>query len=114
METVIETRDLTKRFGGTLAVDGLTLTVPRGAIMALLGDNGAGKTTTLRMLTGLLPPDAGSASILGQDCWAAAVALRGRVAYVPERPRYYDWMTVAEIGWFASGFHVAAYQSRFD
>jgi ABC-2 type transport system ATP-binding protein len=114
VEIVIETRDLSKRFGSTLAVDNLSLSVPRGAIMALLGDNGAGKTTTLRMLTGLLPADAGSASILGQDCWAAAVALRGRVGYVPERPRYYDWMTVAEIGWFAAGFHVAAYRSRFE
>jgi len=114
MEPIIETRDLTKRFGGTLAVDRLNLTVPRGAIMALLGDNGAGKTTTLRMLTGLLPPDAGSARMLGQDCWAAAVALRSRVAYVPERPRFYDWMTVAEIGWFAAGFHSEPYLPRFE
>ena len=114
MDTVIETRDLTKRFGGTLAVDHLSLTVPKGAILALLGDNGAGKTTTLRMLTGLLPPDAGSAKVLGQDCWAAAVALRRRVAYVPERPRFYDWMTVAEIGWFAAGFHAEAYLRRYE
>src|SRR5947209_19799804 len=114
METVIETHDLTKRFGGTLAVDRLNLTVPRGAILALLGDNGAGKTTTLRMLTGLLPPDAGSARMLGQDCWADAVALRRRVGYVPERPRYYDWMTVAELGWFTAGFHEADYGPRFD
>ncbi len=109
METVIETHSLVKRFGRTLAVDRLTLTVPKGAILALLGDNGAGKTTTLRMLTGLVPADAGSATILGQDCWAAAVKLRHRVGYVPERPRYYDWMSVADIGWFAAGFHTATY-----
>src|SRR4051812_32354684 len=114
MDTVIETRELTKWFGGNLAVDRLSLAVPRGAILALLGDNGAGKTTTLRMLTGLLPPDAGSATLLGQDCWYAAVALRHRVGYVPERPRYYDWMTVAELGWFASGFHAAGYRERYD
>src|SRR5437588_931704 len=114
METIIETRALTKRFGATLAVDRLSLTVPKGAIMALLGDNGAGKTTTLRMLTGLLPPDAGSATVLGQDAWSAAVALRKRVGYVPERPRFYDWMTVAEIGWFAAGFHAARFGTLFE
>jgi len=86
MDTVIETRDLIKRFGGKTAVDHLTLSVPRGAICALLGDNGAGKTTTIRMLTGLLPADAGNATILGQDSWSAASALRRRVAYVPEPP----------------------------
>jgi len=114
METIIETRDLTKRFGGLLAVDRLNLTVPQGAIMAILGDNGAGKTTTLRMLTGLLPPDAGSATMLGKDCWSAAVSLRGKVAYVPERPRFYDWMTVSEIGWFSAGFHAATYLGHFE
>src|SRR5262249_18739075 len=90
--------------------------VPRGAIFALLGDNGAGKTTTIRMLTGLLPPDAGRAVLLGQDCWKEAVALRHRVGYVPERPRFYDWMTVAELGWFTDGFHrpgsLPRYQER--
>ena len=114
METVVLTKDLTKRFGANLAVDRLTLTVPRGAIFALLGDNGAGKTTTLRMLMGLLQADSGSASILGKDCWQSAVALRQRVAYVPERPRFYDWMTVTEIGWFSAGFHTADLLPRYN
>src|SRR5437763_12578359 len=102
---VITTRQLTKRFGGKVVVDRLDLSVPQGAIFALLGDNGAGKTTTIRMLTGLMPPDAGQASILGQDCWTEAAELRHRVGYVPERPKYYDWMTVREIGWVTAGFH---------
>ncbi len=114
MDTVIEIRELCKTFGGKRAVDRLNLAVPKGAICALLGDNGAGKTTTIRMLTGLLPPDAGSARILGEDCWSAAATLRRRVAYVPERPRYYDWMTVAEIGWFAAGFNGKEYLPRFE
>jgi ABC-2 type transport system ATP-binding protein len=113
MDTVIETRDLCKSFGNKRAVDRLNLAVPKGAICALLGDNGAGKTTTIRMLTGLLPGDSGSATILGQDCWSAAPALRHRVAYVPEKPRYYDWMTVAEIGWFAAGFHAKEFLPRY-
>src|SRR5262245_8992158 len=102
MDNIIATEGLTKIFGGKAAVYRLDLQVPRGAVFALLGDNGAGKSTTIRMLTGLLPPDAGRAEVLGQDCWAAAVALRHRVGYVPERPRFYDWMTVREIGWFTA------------
>jgi ABC-2 type transport system ATP-binding protein len=114
MDTVIQTRDLSKRFGGIVAVDRLNLTVPAGAIFALLGDNGAGKTTTLRMLTGLTPPDAGSATMLGKDCWSASVELRQRVAYVPERPRFYDWMSVDQIGWFTAGFHKKEYLPRYQ
>jgi ABC-2 type transport system ATP-binding protein len=114
MDTVIETRDLSKSFGGKVVVDRLNLTIPKGAIFALLGDNGAGKTTTMRMLTGLLPADYGSAKILGQDCWSAAASLRRRVAYVPEKPRFYEWMTVAEIGWFTAGFHAAEYLPRYQ
>jgi ABC-2 type transport system ATP-binding protein len=114
MDTILETHDLTKRFSRKTVVDRLNLSVPKGAIFALLGDNGAGKTTTMRMLTGLLPPDGGSAKILGHDCWSAAAALRRRVAYVPERPRYYDWMTVAEIGWFTAGFHNDGYLPRYQ
>jgi ABC-2 type transport system ATP-binding protein len=113
MNPVIAAHGLTKRFGGKTAVDRLDLEVPAGAVFALLGDNGAGKSTTIRMLTGLLPPDAGKAEILGHDCWAAAPALRRRVGYVPEKPRFYDWMTAREIGWFTSGFHGAGYMPRF-
>jgi ABC-2 type transport system ATP-binding protein len=105
MDPVIDIRGLTKRFKGKTAVHRLNLTVPRGAIFALLGDNGAGKSTTIRVLTGLLRADAGEASILGLDCWQNAADLRGRVGYVPEKPRYYDWMSVSELGWFTAGFH---------
>src|SRR5215469_18594853 len=114
MDRVIDIRGLTKVFRGRRAVDDLTLAVPRGSIFALLGDNGAGKTTTIRMLTGLLRPDRGHAAILGHDCWQAATPLRHHVGYVPERPRFYDWMTVAEIGWFTAGFHAAGFRPRYE
>jgi ABC-2 type transport system ATP-binding protein len=65
------------------------------------------------MLTGLLRPVACRAAILGRDCWADAARLRHRVGYVPERPRYYDWMTVAEVGWFTSGFHQAMFGPNY-
>jgi len=113
MQPVIEIDGLTKWFGSKQAVGGLTLDVPRGAIFALLGENGAGKTTTMRMLTGLLQPDAGRAFILGMDPWREAVRLRLRLGYVPERPKFYDWMTVSEIGWFTSGFHAKGFLPRY-
>src|SRR5207245_3833660 len=114
MDPVIAMHELTKVFSGRPAVNQLTLTVPAGSIFALLGDNGAGKTTTIRMLTGLLRPDHGYASILGRDCWHAATALRHHVGYVPERPRFYEWMTVAEIGWFTAGFHWPKFLPRYQ
>src|SRR5438874_1701893 len=113
MQPVIEIDGLTKWFGSKQAVGGLTLDVPRGAIFALLGENGAGKTTTMRMLTGLLQPDAGRAAILGLDPWREAVRLRLRLGYVPERPKFYDWMTVSEVGWFTSGFHAKGFLPRY-
>lgn len=87
--------------------------MPAGAIFALLGDNGAGKSTTIRILNGMTPPDRGVAHILGKDTWKEASDLRHSVGYVPERPKFYDWMTVKEIGWFTSGFQKPGYLGRY-
>jgi ABC-2 type transport system ATP-binding protein len=113
MDTILAANGLTKIFNGKIVVDRLTLSVPRGAIFALLGGNGAGKSTTIKMLTGLLQPDSGTARILGQDCWNEAIRLRHRVGYVPERPRFYDWMSVRDIGWFSAGFHKSGFETRY-
>jgi ABC-2 type transport system ATP-binding protein len=75
----IETTQLTKSFGGTRALDGIDLEVPRGAVYGLLGPNGAGKTTTIRILATLLRPDAGSARVLGRDVVREAAAVRSLV-----------------------------------
>src|SRR5262249_20355441 len=99
---------------GKRAVQQLSLSIPSGSIFAFLGDNGAGKTTTIRMLTGLLQADSGEAKILGQNCWTQASQLRHRIGYVPERPKFYDWMKVGEIGWFCSGFHKPGYLTRYQ
>jgi ABC-2 type transport system ATP-binding protein len=112
-DDVIVAERLVVRYRGKTALDGLNLRVPRGAVYAFLGDNGAGKTTTMKVLTGLAPPDAGRAVILGLDCWAKAQPLRHRVGYMPERPRFYDWMTVAEIGWFTASFHKPGFLPRY-
>jgi ABC-2 type transport system ATP-binding protein len=114
MEPVIQLHGLTKYFRSKAAVDHLDLEVPRGAIYALLGENGAGKSTTLRMLTGLLPADRGRASILGKDCWKDMAALRLKVGYVPEKPKFYDWMTVHQIGWFTAGLYGGDFLDCYD
>ena len=114
MDAVIRTQGLTKYFGSKKVVDSLDLAIPAGAIWALLGDNGAGKSTTIRMLTGQLPADGGRATVLGRDCWKDAVEMRHQIGYVPEKPRFYDWMTAAEIGRFAAGFHRVGYAERYS
>jgi ABC-2 type transport system ATP-binding protein len=74
---------LVKTFGATRALDGLDLSVSVGEVHGFLGPNGAGKTTTIRILLGLLRPDSGRVELLGGDPWRDAVALHGRLAYVP-------------------------------
>ncbi|WP_432052333.1 ATP-binding cassette domain-containing protein [Streptomyces xiamenensis] len=79
----IEVTGLVKTFGRTRALDGLDLTVRSGEVHGFLGPNGAGKSTTIRVLLGLLRADTGTATLLGGDPWADAVALHRRLAYVP-------------------------------
>ncbi len=114
MENAIEIRNLVKRYGGQKAVDDLNLDIPKGSVFALLGENGAGKSTTIKILTGLLRADSGKALVLGKDAWRDAQSLRRLVGYVPERPRFYDWMNVAEIGWFTAGFHHRNYLATYN
>ena len=83
MENIIEAAGLRKRFGRTVALDGLDLSVRAGEVHGFLGPNGAGKSTTLRVLLGLMRADGGSARLLGGDPWRDAVALHRRLAYVP-------------------------------
>lgn len=108
-----------KFYRDQVALDGLSLEVPEGSVFGLLGENGAGKTTTLQILLGLIKADSGSARVLGLDPARDGLEIRRRVGYVPELPALYDWMTVAEIGWFAAGFHpepgvgTSAFQTRY-
>src|SRR6185295_11304991 len=113
MNPAIELHKVSKIYPGKRALDCLSLSVPAGSIFALLGDNGAGKSTTIRILNGLTPADSGYARILGHDAWRDAAELRRRIGYVPERPKFYDWMTVHQIGWFTSGFQGDGYLERY-
>ncbi len=83
MADVITTRGLEKRFGQTIALDGLDLTVGEGEIHGFLGPNGAGKSTTIRILLGLARASGGVAELFGRDPWRHAAELHRRVAYVP-------------------------------
>src|SRR5438270_6147529 len=98
----LEIRGLTKCFERP-AVDGLDLTVRTGEFYALLGTNGAGKTTTLRMVVGLLRPDAGAISVLGIDALADPVAAKQIMAWISDEPMIYDKLTPLEYLYFVAG-----------
>jgi ABC-2 type transport system ATP-binding protein len=95
MEHVIETRDLRKVFGAQVAVNRLSLDVPRGQIFGFLGPNGAGKSTSIKMLLGLVRPTAGTAHVLGAP--VGDVEVRRRIGFLPEDFRFYEWLTATEL-----------------
>ena len=101
-ESALGVRGLTKRFD-RLAVDALDLTVRTGEFYALLGPNGAGKTTTLRMVAGLLQPDAGAIALFGIDALADPVAAKQITAWVSDEPMIYDKLTPLEYLEFVAG-----------
>ena len=86
---------LRKRYGRRVAVDGVSLSVGRGEVVGLLGPNGAGKTTVIKMLLGLVRPDAGEVMVLGRP--GTDPSARARVGYLPELFRYQPWLTAAEV-----------------
>jgi ABC-2 type transport system ATP-binding protein len=92
----IAVRDLRKVYEGKPAVDGLTLTVPRGSFFGFLGPNGAGKSTTIRMLTGLIPATSGSIELLGLPMPAEEMAIKRRIGLVPDESLLFDRLTGAE------------------
>lgn len=91
----IHTAALAKRFGATTALDGLTMTVPRGEVFGFLGPNGAGKTTAVKLLVGLSHPTSGEAWVLGET--AGDRETRRRIGYLPELFRYQEWMSAREV-----------------
>jgi gliding motility-associated transport system ATP-binding protein len=93
MTALIEAHGLTKSFGTLKAVDGISLTVPRGQVLGFLGPNGAGKSTTMRLITGFLEPDAGSARIAGYDVQTQAKQAKQKLGYLPEGAPLYAEMT---------------------
>src|SRR5881398_3240702 len=93
---VIEIRDLKRRYGKVEAVNGLNLTIRAGRCYGFFGRNGAGKTTTIKCLLNLLRPQAGSVRVFGLDPCRNEVAVKSRLAYVPDAVAFYPWMTVRD------------------
>jgi ABC-2 type transport system ATP-binding protein len=93
----IDLRGLTKAFAGRVVVEGVSLTLPRGASCGLVGRNGAGKSTTVRMATGLLRPDAGAAEVAGIDVWADPVAAKARLGVLTDDPRLFERLSGSEL-----------------
>jgi ABC-2 type transport system ATP-binding protein len=103
-DTVLETQGLTKYYWATLALDCMTVKIPRGCICGFVGRNGSGKTTAIKLLLGLLKPTAGSSSLLGCDSQNLTPEIRQRIGYVSEGHRLIRWMSIAEIAKFHSAF----------
>ena len=96
MTPAIEVRGLTKRYGGRAVVDDFTIRVERGQIYGFLGPNGSGKTTTIRMLCGLLTPDAGEGQCLGYDIRREAPAIKRNVGYMTQKFSLYEDLSISE------------------
>ena len=103
-DSTVLTRGLTKSYDGVDAVKALDLEVPEHSVFGFLGPNGAGKTTTMKMLLGLIRPSAGSGTIFGLDIIKNSPAIRGRIGYLPQDPRFYEHMTARETLRFAMRF----------
>jgi ABC-2 type transport system ATP-binding protein len=95
-ETVIEVRDLSKRYGEATAVDGVSFAVDGGEIFGLLGPNGAGKTTTILMLLGLTEISGGHARVLGHNPEREPLAVKRRVGYLPDSVGFYEYLTALD------------------
>src|SRR5207245_7245718 len=93
---MIEVQDLTKRYGPTVAVSGVSFEAQKGEVLGFLGPNGAGKTTTMRMITGYLPPTSGKVRVAGYDVAEKSVEARRHIGYLPEMVPLYTDLTTFE------------------
>ena len=120
-DTVIDVKDLSKRFGDAPVLDGLSFRLERGETFAFLGRNGTGKTTTIKMLLGLLRPDAGDVAVLGTDPYVDPLRVRAKVGYLAEDQTMFPWMRVEQLIRWAAPFYetwdhqlAAQYVRQFD
>ena len=104
-EVLIDARGLTRRYGPTVAVQGLDLTLRKGEILGLLGPNGAGKSTTMKMLTGNLAPSEGEVFVNGVSLREAPKQAKRNIGYLPEQPPIYPELSVDEYLRFCAGLH---------
>jgi ABC-2 type transport system ATP-binding protein len=111
---VIETQGLSKSYKNLQALKSLDLKVHHNSIFGFLGPNGAGKTTTIKLLLGLTNPTSGSASIFGMDSVTHSVDIRSRIGYLPQDPRFYEYMTARQILRFTAEFFFKGPQKAIE
>ncbi len=92
----VELKGVVKRYNELVAVNNVDLNINKGEVFGLLGPNGSGKSTTMKMLLGLVQPDAGSVTVLGTEVQKDPVAVKQQIGYVPEAPRLYEFLTGIE------------------
>lgn len=114
MNNAIRIQNVSKKFGRKLVLDNVSLDVPTGVVFALLGENGAGKSTLIRGLLGYHRWNQGTTEVLGMDPLSDPLELRRRVGYVADAPGLYEWMTVAQAGWYAASFYPNGFVGRYD
>ncbi len=113
MSDVISIEQVTKFYGRNKVLDQVSLRVPPGVVFAILGENGAGKSTLIRGLLGYHRFDQGAVRVLGLDPLRKPMEIRRQVGYVADAPGLYEWMSVAQAGWFASGFYPDGFLRRY-
>ena len=104
-ETLIETRNLVKRYGDKMAVNNVSFDVYGGEVFGFLGPNGAGKTTTIKMIVGLLQPTSGSVKVAGYDIQTQSMLAKAACGYVPDTPNLYAKLTGRELLRFVSDLY---------
>jgi ABC-2 type transport system ATP-binding protein len=113
-EMVIQTDGLSKAFGPVHALKSLNLRVPQHSIFGFLGPNGAGKTTTMKLLLGLIRPTSGGGTVFGQDIVRDSVAIRSRIGYLPQQPRFGDGMSARETLDFTARFFFSGPRPKIE
>jgi ABC-2 type transport system ATP-binding protein len=113
-EWIIDTHALSKTYRQGPALKSLDLRVARHSIFGFLGPNGAGKTTTIKLLLGLIRPSGGSARIFGLDSVRDSVAIRARIGYLPQEPRFYEYMSARQILDYTAHFYFKGPQKAID
>jgi len=113
-QPLLRVAGLRRDFGKFAAVDGLDLQVREGEIYGFLGVNGAGKTTTIRMLMGIIAPDAGTIELLGETSRRTTLQQKRRIGYVSQEQTFYPWMSCRALGRFVGGFYPTWDAQEFD
>jgi ABC-2 type transport system ATP-binding protein len=102
---VLKLDGVVKRYREKTVLDGATLDVPAGSVLGLLGKNGAGKTTLLKAALGLIKPDSGTATLLGEPAWSLSADAKARLGYVPQTVTLYPWMRVRQVIDYTAAFY---------